>query len=85
MKTRALFLLAAIGLRHQWRPAYVASLFLAIGGGIGNGLGHIGLAVRANGYFPGAYTAPLVLVAGIALLVCHYQSVDRMPRRTPAI
>jgi hypothetical protein len=71
----ALFLLTGLGIVRQWRPAYVITMFLAIGGGICNGLGHIALAIRANGYFPGAYTAPLVLAAGIALLVCHFPTV----------
>lgn len=28
----------------------------------GNGIGHTALAIFTNGYFPGAYTAPLLLV-----------------------
>ena len=28
---------------------------------LGNGLGHVGLALRAGGYFPGLLTAPLLL------------------------
>ena len=28
---------------------------------LGNGLGHIGLALLAGGYFPGLFTAPLLL------------------------
>ena len=67
----AIFLVATFGVTKGWRPAYVATLFLAIGGGIGNGLGHIALAIRAGGYFPGLYTAPFALVIGIALLICH--------------
>jgi hypothetical protein len=50
-------------------PAYMIALFLAVGGGIGNGLGHIVLAIRAGGYFPGTYTAPLVFLAGAFLAV----------------
>lgn len=72
------FLAAAIGTEQRWRPAYVATLFLAIGGGIGNGLGHLALAIRAEGYFPGLYTAPFALVAGIALLVRHRRPVERV-------
>lgn len=67
----AVFLAATLGVAHGWRPAYVAALFLAIGGGIGNGLGHIALAIRARGYFPGLYTAPVVLIVGIILLMRH--------------
>ena len=30
---------------------------------IANGVGHIGLAIYSQGYFPGMYTAPLLLAA----------------------
>ena len=50
------------------RLGYLGAWFLAVGGGIGNGAGHLLLAARAGGYFPGAYTAPLALVAGTVLL-----------------
>ncbi|MEA3016079.1 MAG: hypothetical protein QOI38_801 [Sphingomonadales bacterium] len=33
-----------------------------------NGLGHFALAYAAGGYFPGLYTAPLLLILGIRLL-----------------
>jgi hypothetical protein len=61
------FVLAGLGIARGWRPAYVIALFLAIGGGIGNGLGHLALMVGAGGYSPGAFTAPLALLAGCAL------------------
>lgn len=67
----AVFVAAILGVAHGWRPAYVATLFLAVGGGIGNGLGHIALAIQTGGYFPGLYTAPVVLVVGIMLLTRH--------------
>jgi hypothetical protein len=51
-------------LARGWRPAGVVALFLALGAGIANGLGHLILAVRADGYFPGSYTAPLCFLAG---------------------
>jgi Protein of unknown function with HXXEE motif len=60
----AIFVVAGFGLARGWRPGFVVALFLALGGGIGNGLGHLLLVVRAGGYFPGAYTAPLVFLAG---------------------
>jgi hypothetical protein len=63
----AVFVFAGIGLARGWRPAAVVAFFLALGGGIGNGLGHLVLVVRAGGYFPGAYTAPLVFLAGSML------------------
>ena len=59
------FFAAGLGVKLRWRPAYIATLFLAIGGGIGNGLGHIALAIHAYGYFPGLYTAPVALAAGL--------------------
>jgi len=60
----AVFAAAGIGLAREKRPAYLVALFLALGGGIGNGLGHLALAARAGGYFPGAYTGALALVVG---------------------
>ncbi len=33
-----------------------------------NGVGHIGFGLSSGGYFPGLYTAPFVLLIGIALL-----------------
>jgi hypothetical protein len=64
-----IFVFAAFGMTRSWRPAFVVALFLALGGGIGNGLGHLMLVVGAGGYFPGAYTAPLVFLAGSVLAV----------------
>jgi hypothetical protein len=62
-----IFVIAGFGLARGWRPAFVVALFLALGGGIGNGIGHLMLVVRAGAYFPGAYTAPLVGLAGSVL------------------
>lgn len=78
----ALSSLAIIGVGRHWRPAYIITLFLASGGGIGNGIGHLLLAARVGGYFPGAYTAPLALIAGLVLLALH---VRRPGGRTTAI
>jgi hypothetical protein len=62
------FVLAAWGLR-QGRPlAMLIVLFLALGAGVGNGIAHLMLVVAQGGYFPGAWTAPLCLIVGIALL-----------------
>jgi hypothetical protein len=63
----AVFAAGGVGLARSKRPAYLVALFLALGGGIGNGLGHLALVARAGGYFPGAYTGVLALVAGIVL------------------
>jgi hypothetical protein len=62
-----IFIFAGFGLARGWRPGLAVALFLALGGGIGNGLGHLMLVLRAGGYFPGAYTAPLVFLAGSVL------------------
>jgi hypothetical protein len=64
----AVFVVAGIGLTTARRPAFLVALFLGLGGGIANGLGHLALAARRGGYFPGAYTAVLALFAGSALL-----------------
>ncbi len=64
----AIFVAAGIGIDRSRRPALLVALFLAIGGGIGNGLGHLALAAQRGGYFPGGYTAVLALCAGSALL-----------------
>ena len=62
------FVLAAWGL-HRRRPlAVLIVLFLALAGGVGNGIGHLLLAVAQRGYFPGAWTAPLCLIVGTVLL-----------------
>lgn len=49
---------------RAWRAAVVIALFLALGGGVLNGTGHIILSVATRGYFPGLYTAPIVLCVG---------------------
>lgn len=60
------FALAGLGLVSRWQPAGVVALFLALGTGVLNGLGHFALALNVGGYFPGLLTAPLVFGAG-----CH--------------
>lgn len=62
-----IFVIAGVGLAHGRRVAYLVALFLAIGGGIGNGLGHLALSARESGYFPGAYTGVLALLVGSIL------------------
>ena len=61
------FLIAGFGLLRGRRGAYLIAMFLAIGGGILNGLGHIALSIREGGYFPGAYTGVLALIVGTVL------------------
>jgi hypothetical protein len=62
----AVFVLAGLGIYRRMQLAYLVVLFLALAGGVGNGVGH--LSVTQKRYFPGAATAPLCLVVGIALL-----------------
>lgn len=44
---------------------------------LGNGIGHIFIAVDAGAYFPGVYTAPFLLVFSLALLYREVRTVDR--------
>ncbi|HYN81987.1 MAG TPA: HXXEE domain-containing protein [Gemmatimonadaceae bacterium] len=62
-----IFVFAGVGLSRGRRAAHLVALFLAIGGGIGNGLGHLALSARGGGYFPGAYTGVLALLVGSLL------------------
>jgi hypothetical protein len=64
----AMFVLAAWGLHRRHSLAVLIVLFVALGGGVGNGIAHLLLVVTQGGYFPGAWTAPLCLIVGAALL-----------------
>jgi len=64
----AVFAASGVAVARGWRLGYLGALFLAVGGGVGNGLGHLALAALVGGYFPGAYTAPAALGAGLLLL-----------------
>ena len=48
-----------------WTIAWVWALIE-----IANGFGHIALASAADGYFPGLYTAPLLIASGLWLIAC---------------
>src|SRR5215213_7435049 len=61
------FLIAGFGLVRKRRGAYLIAMFLAIAGGILNGLGHLALSAREGAYFPGAYTGVLALLVGSIL------------------
>ena len=65
--------LAVVGIKRGMALAYLVLFFLAIAGGIGNGIGHVLLAARSGRYFPGVVTAPFCLVMGIMLLVCVFR------------
>jgi hypothetical protein len=64
----AVFVVALWGLHQQSQLAYLGVLFLAVVGGIGNGIVHVGLAAQDGVYFPGLYTAPLCLAVGTVIL-----------------
>ena len=76
------FLIAGFGLVRGRRGAYLVVMFLAIGGGVLNGLGHIALSIREGGYFPGAYTGALALLVGSVLT---YRLMRRPLAATPPI
>src|SRR5262249_12677551 len=65
----AIFVLAAAGVHRRLQMAYLSVLFLALIGGVANGASHLLLSVMYGRYFPGVFTAPLCLLAGIALVV----------------
>ena len=69
----ALFVLAGLGVYRRIQLAYLVVLFLAAVGGVGNGASHLVLSATQSRYFPGSVTAPLCLLAGIALLVRLYR------------
>jgi hypothetical protein len=54
-------------LQRRWRRAAAFAWGWALVE-IANGTAHIGLAVLARGYFPGLFTAPLLLAAGFILI-----------------
>jgi hypothetical protein len=64
----AVFVLAGLGVYRRVQLAYLVVLFLALAGGVGNGAGHLLLSATQGRYFPGAATAPLCLLVGVALL-----------------
>src|SRR5262249_20825582 len=70
----ALFVLAAVGMRRGVVLASLAAGFFAVGAGVANGVGHLLLAAIRWGYFPGLFTGPLCLAAGIALLRSLWRS-----------
>ena len=64
----ATFVVAGWALRQRHPLAVLIVLFFALGGGVGNGIAHLLLVVSQRGYFPGAWTAPLCLIVGAAVL-----------------
>ena len=66
------FCMAAAAARPGRSLPVLVVLFFAVAGGVGNGVVHLLLAVQAGRYFPGAWTAPLCFVVGVALLRSLY-------------
>ncbi len=63
------FILAAVGVRARIRLALLPFWFLAIVGGIGNGVLHSAIALWRGAYFPGLVTALVAFPVGVMLLV----------------
>jgi hypothetical protein len=64
----AAFVLAGLGVYRRVQLAYLIVLFLALIGGVGNGIAHLVLSATYGRYFPGVITAPFCLLVGITLL-----------------
>jgi hypothetical protein len=69
----AVWIFAAFGLRRHFRIAVWPVWFFALAM-TANGIAHPLLALRSGGYFPGLWTAPLVGIAGVLLLVKLWQA-----------
>jgi hypothetical protein len=77
----AILAVSAFAILRGYRLGYLGGFFLAIGAGIGNGFGHLALAARAGGYFPGSYTAVLSFGVGSVLLAQLIRSPDSARQR----
>jgi len=64
----AAFVLAGLGVYRRIQLAYLVVFFLALIGGVGNGISHLVLSATYRRYFPGLITAPFCLLVGITLL-----------------
>jgi uncharacterized protein with HXXEE motif len=64
----AAFVMAGLGIYRGVQLAYLAVIFLALIGGIGNGISHLVLSAMYRRYFPGLITAPFCLLMGSVLL-----------------
>lgn len=67
----------AVPVRRRW-PSARGFAWFWVCLEIGNGIGHSLLAVSRGGYFPGAFTAPFLLVVAILLALL----LVREPRRS---
>jgi len=64
----ATFVLAALGVYRRIPLAYLIVFFLALIGGVGNGISHLLLSATYRRYFPGLITAPFCLLLGFTVL-----------------
>ncbi len=62
-----IWILSAVGLKNNFRPAYFPVWFFGIMM-TANGIVHPLLAVSVGGYFPGLITSPIVGILGILIL-----------------
>jgi hypothetical protein len=56
---------AALTVRPGRSLPVLVILFLAVAGGVGNGVVHLLLVLQRGSYFPGAWTAPFCLAVGL--------------------
>jgi hypothetical protein len=77
----SLFVLSAFGLLLKFRLAYLPAFFFALVGEIGNGIAHLALSVAQRRYFPGLFTAPVVLVVGLVLLSRLMKTTEAQPKQ----
>ena len=71
-------ILNGVWLYSATRLSYLLVYCFAVIGGIGNGIGHPLLSLRAGGYFPGLITSPLLLIIGIVLLNKMHMTVKNI-------
>ena len=64
----AVFVLAGLGVYRRIGLAVIVVWFFALAGGVANGAAHLVLCVVTRRYFPGALTAPFVLLLGVILV-----------------
>ena len=69
----AIFVFAALALEAGKAWPALPLIFLAVAGGVGNGILHLLLVLRQGAYFPGAVTAPICLITGVWLLLQLYR------------
>jgi hypothetical protein len=77
----SVFVLSALGILLKLRLAYLIAFFFALVGEIGNGIAHLALSVAQRRYFPGLFTAPLVLIVGLALLSRLMRTTEAQPKQ----